>query len=91
VVLCSLVDGFKHLPLPGHKAVGPWGWPLTSTSAMVKNKWSCSCTPPTCLQDVSRDKFTVYIYLWVSLRSGKTCINLWLVWLLTLPLLLTLP
>jgi hypothetical protein len=32
---------------PGFKAAGTWSWPLTPSSAEVKNVWSYTSTPHT--------------------------------------------
>jgi hypothetical protein len=72
-----LVGGLHHFVwmsclYPGHKASGTWGWSPTSTCAIVKNEWICTCTPPICLQGVYRDSFTRYLYLYiVPLLSGR--------------------
>jgi hypothetical protein len=41
--------------LAGEKTKGAWRWPRRPSTAEVKNKWSYTSSPPTCLHGLYRD------------------------------------
>lgn len=47
---------------PRGKAARAWSWPITSTTAAVKNEWSCTRTPPVYINDMQK---RIFIFFWV--------------------------
>jgi hypothetical protein len=58
---------------PGAKQLGHEGDNTLSSSAEVKNDWSCTPAPPVCLHGVARDIFTFICTPYVTLLLCKRC------------------
>ena len=54
-----LFNGYRSCFL-GVKRARAWIRPLTTSSAEIKNDWSCISSPPACFHEMERDGFTIF-------------------------------
>jgi len=54
----------------GNKSAGAWGWPLTFTTAELKNERCCNSTPSTDIHGVCRNNFILFYILLIIITSG---------------------